>query len=567
MKNKSFGIALILMLLIAGGRFVRQAKAGQDPPIGPYTVINLPLEDLPQYDPGFFYNPIISGYPGGGSLQVLYVLKDPRDVPLATYGYWDDERGSIVMPNDRILGDFGYDETLTAILDLDPITINVYVRIQAPDDTSVPDPLFWSDEWGKRPSLVVPFDNVGLNQFGGMTGLGCAVPEYAADQKPYSLSPDIEGGDAVNKEGLYDPRAYAPPLPWYPYGEASLRPGEVREGWISCMSSDVLLDEIVINARHIYTEPLLPTPFPTFEAIEEDAMDDTGADEECVQVESFDDPECLEAECCTLVLIPDSTIEFMDDPVNESTAEVVETAESNVGEPQDIPYGSSIAWGFKKAEKIPENGLLVENADLTFSAGFGQEISDKGTVIFKSAYVTRTEFPSVLVDPDGSYHDYQLIALVRAEPHSLSADDLAGYELQGINLDLNIYKGASDPERNVVLRYSGFNQEVFYETGSALEGYATFSLEPNRFAGFGYSDELPSNLWLEAESQEEHPSGSRTKYPINGLNIRSYSLESQTSMCDVVDCQEVNDPNEEITAQVANISAMGLNPLPSPCSM
>ncbi|HDN04550.1 MAG TPA: hypothetical protein ENF27_01265, partial [Chloroflexi bacterium] len=201
MNNKSYWIALILIMAMASCGFFHQAKAGQDPPVGLYTVINLPLEDLPQYSPGFFYNPKIAEYSSGASLQVLYVLKDPRDVPLMRYGYWDRARSLAVGPNDKILGDTDYSETLGAILDLDPITINVYVRVWAPDNASSPDPLFWGDEWGERPSLVVAGDGLDMNQFGGTYGLSCAVPEYATGQNPYPamLDAGIAGGDAVDE--------------------------------------------------------------------------------------------------------------------------------------------------------------------------------------------------------------------------------------------------------------------------------------------------------------------------------------------------------------------------------
>ena len=545
MNNKSYWIALILIMAMASCGFFHQAKAGQDPPVGLYTVINLPLEDLPQYSPGFFYNPKIAEYSSGASLQVLYVLKDPRDVPLMRYGYWDRARSLAVGPNDKILGDTDYSETLGAILDLDPITINVYVRVWAPDNASSPDPLFWGDEWGERPSLVVAGDGLDMNQFGGTYGLSCAVPEYATGQNPYPamLDAGIAGGDAVDEEGIYDPRAYAPPLPWYPYEEAVLQPGETREGWISCMAPDVPLDEIAVMARHPYAEAAqtTPEPAPTFGVNE---AENPTAEEECVQVESFDDPACLEAECCTVVLVPDSTEEAL--VLTESAMDATGADVSRSDALQETPYSSTVAWSFDRVRNIPENGITIKNVGLTLKDGSGQEISEQGTVIIYSAHVTRTETPPGIFTPNSLGYKFHFVSRLKVEPNSLSIEDVDGYELQGIDLDIEVYRGAGDPDREAILVQYEYKLEEFNKAGSPFEGYARIALSPNSFAGFGDGDELPLPLWFSVTNGEQLP-GNRYKYPAAGLNIRSYSLESRTTMCDVVDCQEVTDPTEDIT--------------------
>ena len=59
MKNKLFWIALILLLITTSSGFARQTKAGQHPPLDPYTEIQLPLEDLPALNKDLVYHPVL----------------------------------------------------------------------------------------------------------------------------------------------------------------------------------------------------------------------------------------------------------------------------------------------------------------------------------------------------------------------------------------------------------------------------------------------------------------------------------------------------------------------------
>lgn len=518
--SKWIGISLILVSLV----LIPASSTGAttEEKIGPYTVINLPLEDLPEYDPGFFYNPIISDFPGGGSLQVLYVLKDPRDVPLVRYGYWDQNRGLVVGPNDEFPGGFTYVEKLDAILDLDPITINVYVRVQAPDDTAAPDPLFGGEERQARPILYVPIDGPYRAE---LSTLSCAVPEYATGISPYAFTPGVDGRDAVNKEGLYDPKAYTPPLPWYPYEEAALQPGEIREGWINCMAPDVPLDAIRVSAKYLGEPEIINGEEESVELIGEEQIGTEG----CVEVDSFDDPACQEAVCCTVVLVPSSTVDFLDEPVDEGNSDEQEPIIE--GEEYQKEYRYADAWNFNQVRSLPEEGIRVENVSLLFRNSSGEELADKGSLVIKSADIANF---------DRGYYDYQFISEMSVSPNALSISDIEGFELDHIGLVVDVYDGVGT-FRNALLDQGGEVFWDFYATESPLEVYAFGSLWIEN------DTSLQSALWFTAAAErDELLPRMGFRYPAKGMNTGVDSLKSVSNMCDFVDCQEVSDPTADI---------------------
>lgn len=200
-KLRSFVIIVVITLSLGGIVSVGQAQESADSTvIGPYTVIQLPLEDLPALNENLAFHPIIDQYESGATLQIMYVLEDPRDVPLARYAYFTEDRG-VIAPNDlpSTIDRPEYTQEMEEILSQNPKTINVYVRAMAPADQSVPDPLFGDlerlDSEGNgfirpynpnRPALVVYFPGSGHP-------LNCAVPEYINGPEPYLLPPEISG--------------------------------------------------------------------------------------------------------------------------------------------------------------------------------------------------------------------------------------------------------------------------------------------------------------------------------------------------------------------------------------
>jgi len=189
-KTRSALLTIVFAFVLttpSGVQAAKRAGASDDPPVGPYTEIRLPLEDLPEPNQDLVYNPVIDQYPSGMTLQVLHVLKDPRDVPMARFAYYSTASDSIVPPNNYY-----------------PNTVNVYVRVQAPEDRSVHDPVFASYyqdlPLGSTPALHVSAGNPSGSPDSGYPGLvSCAMPEYADSTKPYQLPDDIKGGKRWKK--------------------------------------------------------------------------------------------------------------------------------------------------------------------------------------------------------------------------------------------------------------------------------------------------------------------------------------------------------------------------------
>ena len=273
-KNKA---RFVFVLALAAGALsglllspVRSARADSYI-IGPYTEILLPLEDLPALNEALAFHPVIDQYESGATLQIMYVLEDPRDVPLARYAYYDGDFG-VIAPNDLPVSSADipeYQERMDEIAASNPKTINVYIRVNAPANQSVPDPLFedLKQRVNEGGGYGIPYDPnrpAILVYFPGRTGrpLTCAVPEYNDGPEPYQLPPGINGGDAVGSDGLYDPKAFAPPQPWYDVQDPMLDPGEVREGWISCLAPDMPTENILIRAIYSYSPEPQSTPTP-----------------------------------------------------------------------------------------------------------------------------------------------------------------------------------------------------------------------------------------------------------------------------------------------------------------
>ncbi len=218
---------LIALILLTGNSLAESStKAAGNSPVGPYTEIQLPLEDLPSLNENLAFHPVIDQpytevvsvseyseendyYIGwreteyterGATLQVIYMLEGPRNVPASRFAYRSLISDNVVIPNNY-----------------NPKVVNVYVRVEAPKDRSMHDPIFggyYKDlPLGSTPALYVSAGNPSGNPATGSPDLvSCAMPEYANGTGLYSLPSGIEGGQAVNKDGLYDPQAFALPL-------------------------------------------------------------------------------------------------------------------------------------------------------------------------------------------------------------------------------------------------------------------------------------------------------------------------------------------------------------------
>lgn len=94
----SLAFVITLSLIIGGVLGRKNAKAGEGVSISPYTEIRLPLEDLEVPNAELTFNPEIDQYPSGASLQILYVLEDPRKVPLARFAYHSQANNGVMAP-------------------------------------------------------------------------------------------------------------------------------------------------------------------------------------------------------------------------------------------------------------------------------------------------------------------------------------------------------------------------------------------------------------------------------------------------------------------------------------
>lgn len=569
MKFKSIWLFVTGLVLILGNSAVQESRnvlaSTDDPPgIGPYTEIQLPLEDLPALNENLAFHPVIDSYPGGATLQVMYVLEDPRDVPMARFAY-NSKNFGVVAPINRPASGAGspeYDALSAELQSYSPKTINVYVRVQAPDDQKVSDPLlaaqninhdegyFTGHRYNEdRPALfTIPIFS-DLEEF---SLFPCSATEYADGTSPYPLPAEIDGGDAVGKDGLYDPQAYAPPQPWYYSSNEMLEPGEVREGWISCMAPDMPLEELQIRAWYHFVHPPEPTPTPGPSPTPWPTSDPENV---CPVVESLDDPLCEEAGCCIVSLIEiDPTTEALLNATPDIALQATYEAERYL--PRD-DIGERIAWSYANVKRVPEDGIRMDNASLVFTNEKGEEKTAQGSVIFRDPKVMRIE------KEDVSYtgYDFKFIASFEFVTEALTEDELQEFSLDSVGAYIEMFDGPVAPFVNT--SYGEFSGKYKYSLQSNYDTYGA-KLWVNNITGYIYTwlnndndrtlgyqiyeeQKMPvrPDLWFSIVPADKDITSVPFLFPAKGINIYNRSLESKTSMCDFVDCLDVKDPKDE----------------------
>lgn len=624
MKYKSplLTIVFILALSLGAISFVQLAGARERPPIGPYTDIRLPINGLPKLNLNLVFNPQNDQYPSGANLQILYVVEDFRDVPLARFAYSSQENNGVVSPtlfpasawDELAPGLTSYTEELERLEQSNPKTINVYVRVQAPPEKFIEDPVFgdyYQDKpfggtfanlhtSGGRPNLYIYHLSKTNDRDPVFNSYLCAVPEYADGTPPYQLPGDIEGGKAIREDGLYDPKAFAPPHPWYYSDDPMLIPGEVREGWISCMAPDVPLDEIQIRARYTYTTSPLPTPTPGSSptpwpspSVEDGdiTLENCEGRDDCAVVDDLADPVCAEVEICLLRPVP--TDEAMLDPTPDATELVLQkTTEAEDYLPQEYE-ADRIAWSYASPHSIPDTGLRLEDVSLGFVNAQGEELTGRGAATFQTAHILHIENQLYLRDR------IRFVSRVTVEPRGLTEEDLEGFTLAGIGAYIEVYDQPTGPFDNASYNPGPQDYYIHYDdyftptlssstsifsfsveenppdwlpvnyqldTGDPSEGPQPFSelllhqpdspLEGYVFAGLDNQDERslgfhtyheqkeapPAVMWFSISSGGPGYQSYKPLYPSQTVNIHSDSLEPSTNMCEFVDCLDVSDP-------------------------
>ncbi len=625
-------LRIILLLVVSGGALftIRSIDAASEPQIGPYTEIQLPLEDLPALPEDQVYNPVVEltsgepirrpSYDPDGNplpddhsldtlatsvawhseeeltrpyLQVLYVLDDPREVPLARYAYNSED--GVVLPVD--------DMEQLARQNLK--TINVYVKIQNFSNQPLVDPLLASEfadsDW---PALYVSPLNIELE---GISQFPCAAVEYADGTEPYLLPAIIDGDRGVGGDGLYDPAAYAPPRPWYYGEESALQPGEAREGWVSCLAPDVPLEQLQVKAKYRYTgEPGVVTfdlykPgvfFPDHEllaSIDLTLADLPGTVSQCDELE-YCASSCPKAyELGVKQGVCAARVEG-----NGDISTIYGFRINNYDEPVQRSF---LVWTYTSANSFPVSVIRLDDVPLNFyyeNSPVGN-IATFGSVTFYSprieglteqitervlnegieldeiivdeseAVVTPTLDPQAAADAFRAQAEewnsithletrevniYFLVSRVVIEPYGITAEKLQGYQRVVIGASARAYV-----ERNGVVLSAGANLTSDYSLDISRDiNPDTGTIEGTIYKDLGeglesvFEEEfssplLPNTALLNIHSNYEKASFSNKPpgiYPASVVTIYQpdSALVSKSEMCDVVDCIEYIDEDD-----------------------
>ena len=222
-------------------------------PLGPKAVHKLILEDVPEAPSHQVRSPSFIDPETGASVQVLRVLKDPRNLPLDRFINYRVGEGRVKQPLFWRLKDISLSDehrvSSVRFLKEKHMGVNVYVRVQAPPDTSISDPfsplkeLKPRDELKTGEYLLSYFSPLAVN---GKEDLVCAIPEYALGVAPYKIGSSEAPGSTI----VYDPGEYGPLKPWY-IPQASLSPGEVREGWLLCLAPEGSIEDVWLQWRRL----------------------------------------------------------------------------------------------------------------------------------------------------------------------------------------------------------------------------------------------------------------------------------------------------------------------------
>ncbi len=603
------------------------ADAASEPEIGPYTEIQLPLEDLPALPEDQVYNPVVeltSGEPSrptlslpddhslddratavahfpqesltGPYLQVLYVLEDPREVPLARYVY--NSSDGVVKP----------------VADMELLsghslkTINIYVKVQNLNSQPLTDPLIASEHTDtKWPELYVSPLSLELE---GISQFPCAAVEYANGTEPYVLPAGIDGGDAVGEGGLYDPAAYAPPRPWYYGEESALQPGEAREGWVSCLAPDVPLEQLQVKARYKYMrEPEVVT----FNLYKPDVIFPDHEILASIGLSVADLPgsvsQCDEMDYCARIC-SEATGLGAEQGIcvsrSENTGDITSFYGFRINEYTEPVQRSYLAWTYISTSSFPTSVIRLEDIPLTFSTDgsqiiFGAPFKTFGSVTFyapridsSQRYITErvknedAETKEIIVDeseadanptldPQEAADElraqmdewisnshlvtrqanfYYLNSRVVIEPYGVTAEELQGYHWVGIGASARAYV-----ERNGVVLSAGSNLSSDYsldighgidpDTGT-ITGFLYKTLEEGREPMFEEEFSpplLPNTAILNISSNYEKAFFANKRpgiYPVNVVTIYQpdSAFVSKTDMCDVVDCINYLDEDD-----------------------
>lgn len=232
--------------------------------MGPRDVAVIPIDSLPAWAFGGTARSVVAK--GGSGLEVLAVLRDPRDVPLERFLYALTDDGQVLVHPEA--------DAIRQAFDGQPHSaVAVYVRVSAPaeicEECSAGDPFYVSYAWFLEEypdSADLPWDTLGVSYAAeGVSALPCLEPMTIESNSRALVAPDTGG--------RVRPDEYLPPRPQYAVkdntstglAQGEMTAGEVREGWVLCLAPDVPADHVSIveayrerqtGALHVRGSPL-----------------------------------------------------------------------------------------------------------------------------------------------------------------------------------------------------------------------------------------------------------------------------------------------------------------------
>jgi len=256
------------------------------PPMGPYDIAVLPLENVP--DPGAdVYRNIFPSSADDlfAQAEVLRVLKDPRSIPLDRFLYYRDSRepSQLIYYRDpevrsvygernqlykQVVSHPEADIILDHFKDNPHSAVAVYVRTtgtymkreyHTDDDPDHPiieivnqlDPFYVRDpvvDYEMQYDYSLSTNESSHSYFDWSPWSYLAVSDTESDLTfPCMPQQVLDIGEPyANPETgeMIDPATYLPPKPWYAYTDDQMQEGEIREGWILCLAPDVPIEQI-----------------------------------------------------------------------------------------------------------------------------------------------------------------------------------------------------------------------------------------------------------------------------------------------------------------------------------
>ncbi len=220
----------------------------------PKDVAEIPIESVPDWVSDGVVNPV-SRFKGA-DIQILAVLKDPRDVPVDRFLYALTDDGELIIHPlaDQIRNRFP---------DGNGAAVAVYVRVTADeiteDEYAVFDPFYIdSIEFQERSGWInAPYRAIGV----ATTDVSQLVLPCL---EPMTIEEGARAFDAPDTGARISPDEFLPPRPHYEvvdqtsvYGKfkGEMDSEEVREGWMLCLAPEVPVDQIrVVYSGNLFQE-------------------------------------------------------------------------------------------------------------------------------------------------------------------------------------------------------------------------------------------------------------------------------------------------------------------------